>query len=137
MKIAIAAILVLSAVSAALAVTVTGYSDAACATLAANPVLGLANPSIANLNVCTKSYIINGVTSYVKFSACSASAFASITYSDAACTVQVGVGADAPDKCIVSTTTPGVGSYKVACSSSDVASLAFISVFAAALAVFL
>jgi hypothetical protein len=136
MKIAIAAILVLSAVSAALAVTVTGYSDAACATLASNPVLGLANPSTANLNACAKSYTIDGVTYYIKFTSCSSSAVASIHYSDAACTKQTTVSVDVPDKCIVSD-VPGLGSIKLSCSSSAVASLAFISVFAAALAVFL
>ncbi len=137
MKIAIAAILALSALSVAVAVTVTAYSDSTCTTLAANPVLGLANPSTVALNACGKSYTVSGTTYYVKFATCSATAVASVSYSDAACTVQSSVGAGAPDACIASPSLAsfGVGSYKVACSYAATASLALVSVVAAALAV--
>jgi hypothetical protein len=138
MKATIFAVLALSAISVAAAVTVTAYSDAACATLAANPVLGLANPSTANLNTCTKSFTVGAQTFYVKYTACSATAATTNTYTDAACTVCQGTctpSNDVPDKCIPSGGgLTGVGSYKVACSSASTSTVAFVSAVAAALA---
>ena len=138
MKATIFAVLALSAISVAVAVTVTAYSDAACATLAANPVLGLENPSTANLNTCTKSYTVGATTYYVKYTACSATAATSNTYTDAACTVCLGgtctISNSIPGNCIPSTGLTGVGSYKVACSSAATSTVAFVSAVAAALA---
>ena len=141
MKAAIIAILALSALSVAWGVTVTAYSDGACATLSANPILGIANPSVGPINTCIKSYTISGSTFYVKYSACTATASAANTYSDAACTVaRGGITADVPGTCIPVVPAgdlPGVGSYKVACSSAASATLAFVSVAAATLALYL
>ena len=140
MKAAIVAILALSAISAAVAVTVTAYTDAACNTLAANPILGLTNPAIAPLNTCTKSYIVQGNQLYIKFTACSGTAATSQTYTDAACTTCVQgstclPATDVPDKCAATSSLPGVGSFKVTCSSAATATITFVSVVAAALAV--
>ena len=138
MKATIVAVLALSAISVAFAVTATAYSDAACATLAANPVLGLANPSIAILNTCTKSYTVGAQTLYIKYTACSATAATSTSYTDAACTVCFGgtctISNSIPGNCIPSTGLTGVGSYKVACSSAATSTVAFVSAVAAALA---
>ena len=139
MKAAIVAILALSAISAAVAVTVTAYTDAACNTLAANPILGLTNPAIAPLNTCTKSFIVQGNQLYIKFTACSGTAATSQTYTDAGCTTCQGgacvPSVDVPDKCAATSSLPGVGSFKVTCSSAAPATLTFVSVVAAALAV--
>ncbi len=51
MKATIVAVLALSAISVAVTVTATAYSDAACATLAASPVLGLG--FLFSLDVCS------------------------------------------------------------------------------------
>jgi len=141
MKATIIAILALSALSVAWGVTITAYSDGACATLSTNPVLGVANPSVGPISTCMKSYTISGSTFYVKYSACIATAYTFNTYADAACTTARGVVAtDVTGNCIVITPAgdvPGVGSYKVACSSAATATLAFVSVATAALALYL
>ena len=131
MKAAILAILALSALSVALAFTVTAYSDTACATLAANPVLGIPNPSIGNLNVCTKSFTTGGTTYYVKYTACTSTAATTSTYTDAACTTCMGPCSpitDVPGACLATgfPSSSGVGSYKVACASAATATLAFV-----------
>ena len=141
MKASILAILALSAISVAAAVTVTAYSDAACATLAANPVAGLANPAIATLNTCSKSYAITNpltnatVQLYVTFTACSDTEATSQTYTDDKCTAKQGsASTDVPGKC-AATSLPGIGSFKFTCSSATTATITFVSVVAAALVV--
>ncbi len=143
MKSAIATIIALSAISAAFAVTGTAYSDANCATLAANPILGVSNPAVAPLNVCTKSYTISGVTYYSKYSLCSATAATYIAYTDDKCTA-CRVAActpttDVPDKCLPQPDLAqfGINSIKVTCSSAGIASLAFFTVAAVVFAVFM
>jgi hypothetical protein len=141
MKAALLTILALSAINIAVAqITVTAYSDAGCATVASNPVLGLANPSTASLNVCSKSYTVSGTTFYTKFTVCSATAATTQTYTDAGCTTCQGGTCSpttvVPGKCVTDV-PPGIGSYKIVCSSSASTALAFGVVTAAALAVFL
>ena len=142
MKASILAILALSAISVAAAVTVTAYSDAACATLAANPVAGLANPAIATLNTCSKSYqytnpSTNATTQlYITYTACSDTAATSQTYTDDKCTAKSGsVATDVPGKCTAESSLSGIGSFKVTCSSATTATITFVSVVAAALVV--
>ncbi len=138
MKAAIIAVLALSAISVAVAVTVNAYSDAACNTLGSNPILGLANPSVVPLNTCSKSYIVSSQQLYIKFTACTSTAATSQTYTDSACSTCIGgacvPSVDVPDKCTVSDLS-GVGSFKVSCSSAATATITFVSVVAAALAV--
>jgi hypothetical protein len=139
MKAAIIAVLALSAISVAVAVTVNAYTDAACNTLGSNPILGLANPSVVPLNTCSKSYTVSGQQLYTKFTACTSTAATSQTYTDSACSTCIGGGAcvpsiDVPDKCTVLDLS-GVGSFKISCSSASTATITFVSVVAAALAV--
>jgi hypothetical protein len=138
MKAAILAILALSAISVAAAVTFTGYTDTACATMASNPVLGLENPSIATLNSCAKSFKIGSQQTYIKYTACSATAATSQMYTDDKCTVTEGsLRADVPGQCKL-TNDPDVNpvqSYKITCASASTATITFVSVVAAALAV--
>jgi len=138
MKSALFAILALSALSVAFGVTATYYTDTACATMAANPIAGTPNPSVSPLNTCSKIYTSTAtpaVTYYVKYIACAGAISGGTSYTDAACTVTSGVMADAVDKCITAgSAVTGIGSYKLACSSAATATLAFVSVAAAALA---
>jgi hypothetical protein len=136
MKIAIVTILSLSALSVAMAITVTAYSDSACKTLAANPVLGVPNPNSGNINTCIKSYTISGTTYYAKYTACSGTASTANSFAgDSTCSSGGTPINDAPGACIIPTgTISGVGSYKIECSSAATASVAFVSVVAAALA---
>jgi hypothetical protein len=140
MKAAVLTILALSAINVAVAqITVTAYSDARCTALASNPVLGLANPSTASLNVCTRSYTVEGSTFYTKFTVCSATAATTVTYTDNACTICRGPCTPTtvvPGSCVTEVPT-GIGGYKIACSSAASAALAFVVATAAALAVFL
>ena len=137
MKSALFAILALSALSVAFGVTTTFYTDNACATMAASPIAGTPNPTVAPLNTCTKIYTIGtpAVTYYVKYIACAGAISGGTSYTDAACTVTSGIMADAVGTCInAGSAVSGVGSYKIACSSAATATLAFVSVAAAALA---
>jgi hypothetical protein len=138
MKSALFAILALSALSVAFGVTTTYYTDNACATMAANPIAGTPNPTVAPLTACTKSYTSGtpAATYYVKYIACAGALSGGTVYTDAACTLGPQVMAEAVGTCInaASFGIPGVGSYKLACSSAATATLAFISVAAAALA---
>jgi hypothetical protein len=141
MKAAILAILALSAISVAAAVTINGFTDTACATMAANPVLGLENPSIATLNSCAKSYKIGSQQTYVKYTVCSATAATSQIYTDDKCTACVGGTCapvnDVPGKCTLTNDADmdPVKSYKITCASASTATITFVSVVAAALAV--
>ena len=138
MKPAILAILALSAISVAAAVTFNAFTDTACATMASNPVLGLANPSIATLNSCTKSYKIGSQQTYVKYTVCSATAATSQIYNDDKCTVVAGTpAADVPGKCTLTNDADmdPVKSYKITCDSASTATITFVSVVAALLAV--
>jgi hypothetical protein len=138
MKSALFAILALSALSVAFGVTATYYTDTACATMAANPIAGTPNPSVSPLTTCSKIYTNSAtpaVTTYIKYVACAAAISGATTWTDAACTVSSGIRADAVGTCInAGSLVPGVGSYKLDCSSAATSTLAFVSVAAAALA---
>jgi hypothetical protein len=140
MKIAIITILVLSAFSVALAVTVTAYSDTACATLAANPVLGVPNPIVGPLNTCIKSWTLSSGVYYSKISLCSSTSSVGMTYSgDSTCTLTSSgfPSAAVPGQCTAVTpagSVPGVGSYILTCASAATSTIAYVAVAAAVFA---
>ncbi len=84
--------------------------------MAANPIAGISNPFVANLNACVKTF--GGV--YTKVTACTSTDFTSATYepTDTAC---AGKGVPTGNKvgtCINIDGLVVVQSYKVTCVSS-------------------
>ena len=132
MKTVIVIALGLSLLSVAAAqMTQTYYSDASCTTPAAgtlNPG-GMVNPLIAPLNTCVKQ----SAASWVKFSVCSGTTVTGVIYGDSGCLnrltdTQLFAGACAQMPSVYT----GVASMRVACSSASSATLAIVSVVAAA-----
>lgn len=134
MKAAIITILALSALSVAVAVTATAYSDTACANQISGTVLGATNPLVASLNTCTKTYTLGSTTYYVKYTACTADAATTATYGDASCLVTTFPAASFKPGACITDVPPGIGSIKIACSSAGSTTLAIVTVAAAALA---
>ena len=132
MKTVIVIALGLSLLSVAAAqMTQTYYSDASCATPAAgtlNPN-GFVNPLIAPLNTCVKQ----SAATWVKFSVCSGTTATGVIYGESGCLNRL---TDFPYPAGACAQMPGVytgvSSMRVVCSSASSATLAIVSVVAAA-----
>ena len=134
MKAAIITILALGALSVAVAVTSTAYSDTACANQISGTVLEASNPLVVSLNTCTKSYTVGQRVYYVKYTACTSDAATTATYGDSSCLVQLDPPASYKPGACLTDAPPGIGSFKVSCSSTGTTTLAVVAIAAAALA---
>jgi hypothetical protein len=114
------------------AVIQTYYKDTTCTSVdTVGPASGgVANPTLAPLNVCTKYF--NGAS--YKFTSCTSNGKAAGTeYSDSACATKIADFNYDTDKC--SSTTPE-SSNKITCSPASSATIALAAVAAAALLLF-
>ncbi len=132
MKFAAFSVIAISILSVAAAVTVTFYSDAACATAVPTSTAD-PNPFVTALNACTKYMTIPVVGSiYIKATACATGGkIVSQSYTDDKCTVKSGAEQTTDEgKC-----NPGNGaSSKTTCDPASSVTLASIAVAAAVLA---
>jgi hypothetical protein len=132
MKFLAQCVFAVSLLCAVSAVTVTMYTDSACAT----PVASTSsdpNPEVVNINKCL---IVTGQSYYIKFSACATGGKAAgALYSDSGCSAKQAGSEFEFDEGKCTREGPG-GSTKVTCDPASSLSLAFLAVFASVLAMF-
>ena len=136
MKAAIACALTLSLLTVAHAITTNGFSDAACATQGATTIDGMANPLVCKLNECCSFLKSGGVQMYVKATACDGTTYAIAQYNDNKCASTGSPMGGTPGTCIDITSydITGLKSIKTTCASASSATLALLTVAAAAIA---
>jgi hypothetical protein len=148
MKVAIIAILAISAVSDAVAVNIYAYSDVlftSCTTPVSSQVLDqykVSDPIEVPQGECIKMYD-NGMDLYFKYEFCQADDKRHLglyrLYNNAACTTCPGGQCKdeyfIPGACVAPSSTgfPGIKAFRITCSATN-AGLAIVSVAAAALA---